>query len=335
MKDAFTTAVIIPARNEERRIVTCLSALAPQIDQGVLVVVVANNCTDQTVRLAQGIIPRGRFELLDCTLPPSQGVGEARQRGCVHAMTNYPDIQILMTTDADCVVTPDWIARNCNHLSEVDVVCGGIDPIPSETAILSHMPSTEGMNEAIYRDLVILFYSLISPESYNPYPHHGEAAGASLACRASVWQSIGGFADLRRGEDRDFIRRVRNAGFRVRHADDVRIHASCRLQGRAAGGMADALRQRLAGVNYLVDEALPPVADLIEGAKGGRLASWPPDTPDTKRLRPADLPHEIKRLQHLIERIKAARDALDKTAGIKKDAMVQTEGAAPQVSEIR
>ena len=83
MKRFFTGAVIIPARNEERRIATCLSSLAGQLDAGVLVVVVANNCTDQTARAAQGIIPDDRFRVLNCTLDASQGVGEARQRGAL------------------------------------------------------------------------------------------------------------------------------------------------------------------------------------------------------------------------------------------------------------
>ena len=222
-------------------------------------------------------------------------------------MTRYPQIDALMTTDADCVVAPDWITTTRRHLTEVDAVCGGIDPIASETSILARIPSNGGTHEADYRDLVLQFYDLLSPESHNPYPHHGGAGGASLAVRAAVWQAVGGFADLRTGEDRDFVRRLRGSGFRVRHADDVRVQASCRLRGRAPQGMADTLRSRLLGVDYLVDEALPPVADLVAMAQRGGLDCWPPDTPHEKRLSLVDLPKEILRLKNLIDRIKAAR----------------------------
>lgn len=311
MNRNFTAAVIIPARNEERRIAACLSALAPQVDDHILVVVIANNCSDGTGPAARGIIPGHRFDLLECTFEASQGVGEARRRGCLHALANYPQIQILMTTDADCIVAPDWTSANRRHLAEVDAVCGRIDPIASETAILAHMPSREGANEASYRDLVLQFYDLLAPESHNPYPHHGEAAGASLACLAPAWRAVGGFKDMRTGEDRDFVRRLRGEGFRMRHADDVRVQASCRLTGRAPGGMADALRERLAGVDYLVDEALPPVADLVGMAKRGWLDAWPPDTPLANRLRPADLPEGICRLRNLLTQIRAARNIAD------------------------
>lgn len=308
MKATFNTAVIIPARNEVARIATCLSALAPQVDEQVLVVVVANNCTDGTARAARGIIYDQRFALLECVLDASQGVGEARRRGCLHALARHPKIQALLTTDADCIVAHDWIAATRRHLTEVDAVCGRIDPIASETAILAGMPSKEGSNEATYRNLVLQFYDLLAPEAHNRYPHHGEAAGASLACRSSAWTAVGGFADIQSGEDRDLVRRLRAAGFRVRHADDVRVQASCRLKGRAPGGMADALSERLAGVNYRIDEALPPVSELIAMAKRRRLDVWPPDTPLEQRLLPVALPQEIRRLQNLLMQIKATED---------------------------
>lgn len=311
MNETFTAAVIIPARNEEERIATCLSALVPQVHKDVVVVVVANNCSDGTIRAARGVIHDPALDVLDCTFDVSQGVGEARQRGCLHALAKYPKIQVLMTTDADCIVAPDWVNANRRHLAEVDAVCGRIDPIASETAILAHMPSKEGADEATYRALVLRFYDLLAPENHNPYPHHGEAAGASLACLASAWQAVAGFADVRTGEDREFVRKLRMAGYRVRHADDVRIQASCRLRGRAPGGMADALRERLAGIDYLVDEALPPVGYLVTMARRGRLDTWPPDTPLAHRLRPVDLPQEIRRLQELIEQIEAARAIVD------------------------
>jgi GT2 family glycosyltransferase len=302
MKGPFTAAVVIPARNEARRLPACLSALLPQIGRDVLVVVVANNCTDATAAAARAVIPGESLVVIECTLDAAQGVGEARRRGCAHATRLHPDIALLLSTDADCITAPDWIARNREHLGEVDAVCGLVEPMPSECEVLRRMRTQTVEQEAAYRDLVLRFYDLFAPEPHNPYPHHGGAPGASMACRAAALRHVGNFADLRTGEDRDLIRRMRARGLRVRHASDVRVQASCRLTGRAPGGWADTLRHRLTEPDFLVDEGLPPVACLLDMAGRGALATWPPHLPDRDRLHPHDLPGEIALLRRVLAR---------------------------------
>src|SRR5690606_18338666 len=196
----------------------------------------------------------------------SQGVGTARRIGCEAAARAAPALRNLMTTDADCIAAPDWIAANLRHLRRFDAVCGAVSPMAAESAILCDLPAEESQNEADYRVLVQRFYSLVYPEPHMPLPHHGEAPGASLAVTLQSYRSVGGFSDRRTGEDRDLARRLRRSGFRVRHASDVRVEASCRLTGRTPGGMAEALRDRLAGKCYRVNDALPPAAWLLAHA---------------------------------------------------------------------
>ena len=295
-----TTAIVIPARNEERRIAACLGAILPQMDDGIRIVLVANNCTDRTVDVARGTVADHRLKILDTVQQPGQGVGEARRTGCLCAAALWPEAEAILTTDADCIVGADWIQGNHAHLREVDAVCGAVDPIAEETGVLAGMPAEEGWNEAVYADLVRRFYAVHAPEPCNPYPHHGEAAGASLGLRAEALHRAGGFADMRTGEDRALIRAMRGHGMRVRHVSDVRVAASCRLTGRAPGGMANALRVRLAGTDYLVDECLPAVAELETMLARGWLDVWPPNLPEGLRLRPADLPGEIARLRAVL-----------------------------------
>ena len=295
-----TAAVVIPARDEARRIAVALDALLPQMGPGHRIVIVANDCRDGTVAVAREAVRDRRLVILDCVLEPGQGVGFARRTGSLFAMAQWPGLEAILTTDADCIVAPDWIAANLAHLAQVDAVCGNVEPIPEETAILAGMPSVEGWNEAVYADLVRRFYDRHAPEPANPYPHHGQAAGASLAVRTGPFCLAGGFADLRSGEDRALVRALRAQGATVRHAGDVTVAASCRLTGRAPSGMAAALRERLAGTDYRVDQCLPPVAQLSAMLARGRLDPWPPEMPDALRLRPADLPGEIEALRRLL-----------------------------------
>ena len=115
--------------------------------------------------------------------------------------------------------------------------------------------------------------------------------------RTSAYLEVGGFADIATGEDRDIVRRLKNAGFGVRHPGDVSVAASCRLDGRASGGMADALRARALRTRYLADDSLPAAQTLIDAATQGTLGPWPLHVQKDDRLHAADLASHIAQLE--------------------------------------
>lgn len=295
-------AVIIPARNEAERIGACLSALSGQGTHRVVVVLVVNNTNDTTVEVARHIGARTglHLEIIDCVLPPDHGVGLARRMGCDHALRRMPDLRYLLTTDADCIVATDWIAGNIAHLKTVDAVCGKVDPIAAEAGILDGMDRTLATQEGIYRSLVQELYARRANECAYIRDTHGEAAGASLAFRKDAYLAVGGFYPVRCGEDRQIVRALRRAGKQVRHPNDVVVHASCRLQGRAAGGMSDALNARISGTDYLIDDCLPPAEWLVSNADAGTLGVWPPQVALSDRVHVQHLPQHIERLQQFL-----------------------------------
>lgn len=296
---ANDAAVIVPARNEEARIGACLTALAGQCTGRVTVIVLINNTADRTGAVARETAARHglRLVVLERSLPPNQGVGTARAIGCDHALHTMPDLQYLLTTDADCVVNGDWITRNIAHLETADAVCGKIDLIAEEADILGAMDCELATMEGRYRDLVQDFYADHEPGSVDIRGTHGEAAGASLAFSKAAYLAVGGFAPLKCGEDRRIVRALRRAGYTVRHGWDIKVQASCRLTGRATGGMSDALRARISGLNYMVDDCLPPADWLIRHAKLGTLGPWPPHVPAHLRLNVQALPRHITMLE--------------------------------------
>jgi len=280
-------AVIIPARDEEDRIAACLTALAGQYTARVTVIVVLNNTTDRTGDIARNIAGRHDLDLivLDHILAEDQGVGTARRIGCNHALQGLPHLRYLLTTDADCIVAPDWIARNLTHLQTVDAVCGKVDLITGEADILDGMDRHFATLEGTYRKLVQDIYARHAPGCGDIAGTHGEAAGASLAFSRLAYLAVGGFDPVICGEDRRIVRAFRGSGHSVRHASDVTVQASCRLMGRAAGGMSDALKARIGGTDYKIDDCLPP-------------AEWPPQVPERYRLNVRDLPRHIAILEN-------------------------------------
>jgi hypothetical protein len=74
-----------------------------------------------------------------------------------------------------------------------------------------------------------------------PSPRHFYEGGASLALTLGAYREIGGAPTPPVGEDKALCEALRAKGRRVRHAKDVRVLTSCRLDGRAPDGAADTL----------------------------------------------------------------------------------------------
>jgi GT2 family glycosyltransferase len=299
---SVTTVVIVPARNEERRIAECLRALARQADADLGIVLVANNCNDATVSVARDIADTTglMLDVVTCTLDAGSGVGTARRLGCVRGLTVWPGAGHLLTTDADCVVSPDWVARNRFHLAQVAGVCCRVAPMAAELSVLRDIELAPAEMEGRYEALVMAFYRHHRSDPGGLDGDHGCTAGASLGIGTAAYLSVGGFADLVTGEDRDLVRRLKAGGFDVLHAGDVCVAASCRLDGRAGGGMSDALRARAKRTDYLIDDALPPAQTLVNAAANGRLGPWPMQVAPHDRLRARDLAPHIAHLEQAL-----------------------------------
>lgn len=123
-------SVIIPASNEEAYIADCLAALlaSDPVPGGAEVVVVANGCRDQTVRVARSFAPLAQaagwgFQVLDLALgnkPNALNAGDAAANGDARAYL-----------DADVVVSPPLMAQIVLALvSDQPVYATGTAEIP-------------------------------------------------------------------------------------------------------------------------------------------------------------------------------------------------------------
>jgi glycosyltransferase involved in cell wall biosynthesis len=94
-------SVVVPAYNEEENIAACLESLHRQTlpRSGYEIIVVDGNSKDRTREIAA--------PLADLVfIQASKRVGGARNDGAMRAKG-----EILATTDADCVLPPDWLER--------------------------------------------------------------------------------------------------------------------------------------------------------------------------------------------------------------------------------
>lgn len=226
--------VVIPAPNEAERITACLT---PLHEQGADVLVVANNCTDATAAIAADC----GAAVVDCTVA-SGGVGAARRLGVAEGLRRAKRVRAILTSDADCIVATDWVEINMRHIDGgAAAVCGFVQPIAEEHAALPAPLLRRAALEDRFLDLKVQLEQHLTGRV-----GHEQTPGASLAFAPPAYAAAQGFDPMPTCEDRAIILRLKALGLRVVHAREATVYASCRLEGRAPGGMAAALRERAA-----------------------------------------------------------------------------------------
>lgn len=257
------TLVVVPVKDEAERITGCLRALAGQRDaQADGIVLLVNNTSDATVAVvhaARALLPVP-VHVVEHWFPPGQAsAGSARRMGMEHAATLLGDRGVLLTTDADGRVPPDWVAANLWHLrAGADAVAGRAVLDPVDAALIPARLHDDDAQECAYAALLDEIAAVLDPEPWDPWPRHAEHSGASIAVSLAAYRRAGGMPAAALAEDRRFFQALRRVDARIRHAPEIQVVVSGRTLGRAEGGMADTIRRRLAAPDPYLDSALEP-----------------------------------------------------------------------------
>lgn len=108
------TAVLVPAHNEGTGLLPTIRDAQAQLGPNDRIVVVADNCDDDTAAIAQA----AGAEVIVRTDPERRGKGYALQFGVRHLSKDPPDIVIIL--DADCRLSDDAL----RHLSQIAMTSG-------------------------------------------------------------------------------------------------------------------------------------------------------------------------------------------------------------------
>ncbi|HTI66959.1 MAG TPA: glycosyltransferase family A protein [Caulobacteraceae bacterium] len=274
--------VAIPVKNEEERIGRCLESLAFQTDvdaSEVLVLLLLNNCSDRTAEQIRALAPELPFRLHvhHVDLPdPYANAGWARRLAMEAAVAAAAPTGLILTTDADTVVDGDWIAANRREVAAgVDAVAGYVMADPIELMELDPAILERGASEWEYQQLAAELEARLDPEAHDPWPRHNQNCGASAAITVAAYRRIGGLPPKRVGEDRALFEMLRRADLKIRHSLEVQVVTSARTDGRALGGLSDAIRLR-GEPDHPCDEALEvAIATLRRSLWRGRMrADW-------------------------------------------------------------
>jgi hypothetical protein len=221
-------------------------------DCRVTVVVAINNSTDGSNAIVEQCAQRWS-ELLDIHTveaafkPQLAHAGSARKLAMDSGMAlmEFRDDAILVSTDADARPPRHWL-RSIREAIEsgADLVGGRIDldpeePLPPKAARLRQMWDR-------YWAEVRAIEDAIDPVAWDLPPRHGDHVGASLAITVAAYRKAGGIPVVATGEDQALVTAAVAGGARLVHPANVHLVVSPRSEGRAAGGMADAMQTLLA-----------------------------------------------------------------------------------------
>ncbi len=243
-------AIAVPLKDEAAHIPAMLAALdeaACCYGALVTVVVVANDCVDASVALLESYVPR-HIDLdwrAVSMLPGACHAGWARRLALDVAADHLSRPgDLLLSTDADTLVSPQWLRRIVGYVDE------GFDAVAGHALTRAEERRRLGVKAKNRLDRIGRYYTALAylqaaaePVPDDPWPRHFYEGGASIALTLAMYRRIGGAPTPSLAEDKALFDRVRAHGGKVRHPVDVRVFTSCRTQGRAPGGMADALAQ--------------------------------------------------------------------------------------------
>ncbi len=185
-------SVVIPAFNEEKNIVACLDALSAQrTKQKFEVVVVDNNSTDKTSSLVRNYKNKLNVRVI---FEKEKGRGAARARGFSDARA-----EIILSTDADTIVPPDWIEKMVTNLRSSSAVAVTGTCMINDCGFITN--TLFNFNQPLFMRIYRLFYG------------HFWLSGFNFAIYKEAYKKSGGFdTKLNAQEDIDISMKVAKVG---------------------------------------------------------------------------------------------------------------------------
>jgi cellulose synthase/poly-beta-1,6-N-acetylglucosamine synthase-like glycosyltransferase len=262
------TTVLIPAHNEGAGILCTIQDVQAQLGPNDRILVVADNCTDDTAAIAQA----AGAEVTVRADPARRGKGYALEFGVRHLRLNPPDIVVIM--DADCRLGGNAL----RHLSDSAMASGR--PVQSLYLMLApeNGPPSKGVNLFAWR-----VKNWIRPLGLGLFGLPTQLFGTGMAFPLSLLldRDLG---NSRLAEDSALGITLASAGYPPLFISEARVHSYFPLSRSGSeqqrqrwekghldnivelvpGALAKSLSDRNLGLAALaIDMAVPPLSLLV------------------------------------------------------------------------
>ena len=248
-------SIVIPVRDEAEHLIANLDAFANQIDlqNAALdpklfeIIVLANNCSDDSAALTRDWKNRNapvNLHVVEMNFPPeNSNVGFVRRllmnEAFYRLKKNKTDNGIIMTTDGDTRVAPDWIAQNIKEIAGgADAVGGRILLEASELEQMDKRARYLHLLDEEYRLLVAEFECVLDRIPHDVFPRHHQHFNGSFAVTTRAFEQAGGVPEVEFLEDVAFYHALLRVDAKVRHSPRVKVFTSGRNVGRSQVGLS-------------------------------------------------------------------------------------------------
>ena len=184
-------------------------------------------------------------------MPKNGGVGLARKIGLDHALRVLHELdaphKLLLSTDADTRVAPDYLNVVRAHLTARDAWAG----------VVGYAHRVDGAQEetaaVVPYELFLRYHALGLTYAQSPYAY--PPIGSTIVCRGEAYAAVSGMNRRQAGEDFYFLQELAKTG-RVDEIHGTTVYPSGRSSHRVPFGTGRWVQQRLAGEQEL--EAYEP-----------------------------------------------------------------------------
>jgi hypothetical protein len=249
LDECADVAVAVPARDEEERLPRCLAALEAALAMSPIrgaVVIVVNNTSDRSIDVARAWAERASVPAVLCDVrlgPDAANAAHARRVAMDVCAEVARRDAIILSTDADSEVCTGWVNAMVDRIrGGATLVTGALEIEPAEFAALPAKVESVGVVERELLSLLGEVWRRLCGDE--PCPFTATASGASMGLSAEAYRAVGRLPLDHVNEDRALATAVLSSGGTLAFEPAARAITSCRLDGRAANGMADALRER-------------------------------------------------------------------------------------------
>jgi glycosyltransferase involved in cell wall biosynthesis len=215
--------IVIPARNEEKRLPACLSAVKRSAGRPgmppVRIIVVVDDSIDGSERVAAA----AGAEVLPVNVR-NAGAARAAGFGLLTSTSAVPLHQLwLATTDADSRVPPPWLDRHLQWQSD------GWDAVVGTVVVEDWSEHSQETRRRF-------------TEHYGPCRDgHPHVHGANLGLSAAAYCRVGGFPPEAVAEDHALVMALKRSGSRIARPGGFPVVTSARRTARAERGFGSLL----------------------------------------------------------------------------------------------